>query len=144
MNPRETFIVGGKEYAAFKIPAFEANQIIMKLQRLVLPVLGGMTGGQSIADMDTKDAFAIISEKLDDSVMTDIVLPMFRLSQVASVEGKFKIDSSIAINKAFGDADGLADMYELIFEVLRFNFGSFFTKLADRFGNQSGSKAATE
>ena len=141
---RETFIIGGKEYSALKIPAFEANQIIMKLQRLILPVLGGMTGGQSIADLDTKDAFAIISEKLDDTVMTDIVLPMFKLSQVADVEGKFKIDTSTAINKAFGDADGLADMYELIFEVLRFNFGSFFTKLADRFGNLNAAPAATE
>jgi hypothetical protein len=141
---RETFVVGNKEYSAIKIPAFQANQIIMKLQRLVLPVLGGMTVGKSFSDMDTKDAFAIISEKLNESVMTDIVLPMFKLSQVADVGGNFKIDSDVAINKAFGTADNLADMYELIFEVLRFNFGSFFTSLADRFGNLNQPPAATE
>lgn len=134
---RESFIVGGKEYQATKIPAFDANSIILKLQRIILPVLGGMAVGKSLADMDAKEAMQIISEKLDDSVMTDIIMPMFKLSRVACTsDGQaFELNSSTNFNKAFGDADGLADMYELIFLVLKYNFGAFFTSLAARFGS---------
>lgn len=143
---RESFIVGGKEYQASKIPAFEANGIILRLQRLVLPVLGGMAGGKSLADLDAKEAMEIISTKLDDAVMTDIVMPMFKLSRVActSESPAYELNSSTNFNKAFVDADGLADMYELIFLVLRYNFGAFFTKLAERFGAPaSGSPSLT-
>lgn len=136
---RQEFIIGGKAYAAHKIAAFAANGILMKLQKIILPALGGaMGGGKSLMDMNVNEALQIISEKLDESVMTDIILPMFVQSQVVDVEGNFKIDSAANINKAFGDADGLANMYELIFEVLRFNFGAFFTSLKDRFGSPNG------
>lgn len=140
---RESFFIGNKEFQASKIGAFKANSLILKIQKIVLPVLGGM-GGKNLGDMDTKDAFAIISEKLDESVMTDIILPMFQLSQVActSESPAFKIDSPTAFDKAFGDADGLADMYALIFEVLKFNFGAFFIKLRDHFGGESGKNQA--
>lgn len=137
---RETFIINGNEYNASKIAAFPANGIILKLQKLVLPVLGGMNQNQ-----DVREVFAVISEKLDESVMHDIVIPMFKLAQVSSKEHGCKIDSEQAINKVFGDADGLADMYELIFEVLKYNFAGFFTKLAGRFGLQAvGAPKLTE
>jgi len=137
---RETFVINGNEYYASKIAAFPANGIILKLQKLILPVLGGMNQNQ-----DVKDLFAVISEKLDETVMTDIILPMFRLAVVSSKEHDCKIDSDKAINKVFGDADGLADMYELIFEVLKYNFAGFFTKLAGRFGLQAaGAPKLTE
>lgn len=134
---RETFVINGREYQASKIAAFPANGIILKLQKLILPVLGGLNQNQDVMGMNVNDIFGIISEKLDESVMTDIVLPMFKLSQVSSAEHSCKIDSEQAINKVFGDADGLADMYELIFEVLKYNFSGFFTKLAGRFGLQA-------
>jgi len=136
---RETFIINNHEYAASKIAAFAANSIILKLQRLILPVLGEVAGGKDVMNMDVGAAFQIISSKLDDSVMSDIILPMFKLAQVASVTDNVKIDSPQAIDKVFADADGLADLYELIFEVLKYNFSSFFTKLMDRFGMQSGT-----
>lgn len=143
---REIFHIGDKEYAASKIPAFAANSIIMKLQKLILPVLGEMAGkGQSadVMDMDVKDAFKVISEKLDDSVMTEIILPMFKLSVTSSITDNCKIDSESAINKVFCDADGLADLYELIFEVLKYNFSGFFTNLAGRFGSKLGTPLVT-
>lgn len=138
---RQEFIIGGKTYAAHKIAAFAANGILMKLQKIILPALGSLAGGKSLMEMNVNEALQIISEKLDESVMTDIILPMFIQSQVVDVEGNFKIDSSANINKAFGDADGLANMYELIFEVMRFNFGAFFISLKDRFGSPSGALA---
>lgn len=140
---REKFIIGSNEYQASKIPAFEANEIIMKLQKLILPVIGEISAvakGQDLAEVDAQAAMRIISEKIDKSVMDDIVMPMFKLSRVActSADKAFELNSSVAFNQAFGDADGLPEMYELIFEVLRFNFGSFFTKLMDRFGAPAG------
>ena len=144
MAMRETFIIGDKEYAASKIAAFEANGIILKLQKLILPVLGGMAGGGNIMDMDVNEAFKTISEKLDESVMADIVMPMFKLAQVASVTDNIKIDSPQAINKVFNDADGLADLYTLIFDVLKFNFSGFFSKMGALIGGKSGTPKAME
>lgn len=148
MAQRESIFIKDKEYAASKIPAFAANGIILKLQKLVLPVIGELAGdGKAKVDvmnMDVSAAFQIISEKLDDSVMTEIVLPMFKLAQVASITDNCKIDSAMAIDKVFQDADGLADFYELIFEVLKFNFGAFFSSLAARFGGKSGDRPAME
>lgn len=145
MAQREPIYIKDKEYAASKIPAFAANGIILKLQKLVLPVIGEVAGGgKDVMNMDVSAAFQIISEKLDDSVMTDIVLPMFKLAQVASITDNCKIDSAMAIDKVFQDADGLADLYELIFEVLKFNFGAFFSSLAARFGGKGGGLPAME
>lgn len=144
---RETFIIGNKEYAASKIAAFAANGILLKLQKLILPVLGEIAGDEksqaNIMDMDVGAAFQVISSKLDESVMTDIVLPMFKLAQVACTTDNIKIDSPQSIDKVFSDADGLADMYELIFEVLKFNFAGFFSSLAARFGGKSGDQPVT-
>jgi len=143
MAQREPIFIGDKEYSASKIAAFAANGIILKLQKLVLPVIGELAGdGKAKVDvmnMDVSAAFQIISEKLDDSVMNEIVLPMFKLSQVASITDNCKIDSAQAIDKVFQDADGLADFYTLIYEVLKFNFGNFFTQLMARFGSNGGT-----
>lgn len=141
---RESFIIGSREFAAHKIAAFEANSLILKIQKLVLPVLGGMAGNKSVMDMDVNSVFQVISEKLDDSVMTDIVLPMFQLAQVVCVSDNTKVVSKQDINKVFEDADGLADLYELIFEVMKYQFGDFFSRLMARFGSKDGSQKAKE
>ncbi len=142
---RETFLINKKQYQASKIAAFPANGIILKLQKLILPVLGNMKQSQNVMDMNITDVFGVLSEKLDESVMSEIILPMFKLSQVSSDEHGCKIDSEQAINKVFVDADGLADLYVLVFEVLKYNFSGFFTNLADRFGlRAAGEPKATE
>ncbi len=147
MATRESIFIKDKEYAASKIAAFAANGLILKIQKIVLPVIGELAGDGKqkvdVMNMDVSSAFQIISDKLDDTVMTDIVLPMFKLAQVACVTENIKIDSQ-AIDKVFQDADGLADLYELIFEVMKFNFGNFFSSLADRFGNSDGTRQVTE
>lgn len=142
---RETFIINNKEYAASKIAAFAANGIILKLQKLILPVLAESTGGKDAMEMDVGAMARLVSDRLDDSVISDIILPMFKLSQVACTTDEFKtkIDSEMAINKVFVDADGLADFYELIYEVLKFNFSGFFVQIAGRFGLQNGAAKAT-
>lgn len=140
---RETFIIGGKEFSAGKIAPFAANGIILKLKNIVLPLIGSLSGkGNNLLDMDLKDAFEVISQKLDDSTMTEIVMPMFKLAQVASVTDNIKIDSPQAIDKVF-TVDTLGDLYELIFEVLRYNFQPFFVSAMSRFGTKNGTQAAT-
>ena len=141
---RETFIIGSKEYAASKIPPFQANLILLKLKKIILPVLAsiaGNGGSQSIMDMDLTKAASVIADNLNESVMNEIVMPMFKLAQVASITDNIKIDSEINFNKVFADEDGLADFYELVFLVLKYNFGNFLSSLANRFGGNGGAAA---
>jgi len=142
---RESIIIGDKEYGVSKLGAFEANGIILKLQKLILPVIGEVAGGGSnVMNMDISKAFQIISQQLDESVMTDIILPTFKLAQVASITDNIKIDSSVNINKVFIDADGLADFYVLVFEVLKYNYGGFFQKMLAHFGDNAGIQKVVE
>ena len=133
---RKSEIIGQKEYAFYKIPAFQANAILLKLQKLVLPVIGEMTSGKGL-DMDMRQVADAVSAKLDDSVMSDIIMPMFKLANVASVTDNVKIDSPVNFDKVFS-VDELGDFYELVFEVLKYNYGNFFGSLAARFGSKSG------
>jgi hypothetical protein len=148
MAARESFIIGDREFAASKMGAFAANGILLKLQKIIVPIIGELAGDGKktvdIMDMDIKNVFEILSSKLDESVMTDIILPMFKLAQVASVTDNVKIDSALAIDKVFQDADGLADLYQLIFDVLKFNFAVFFSKMASNFSGKSGGQPAME
>lgn len=140
---RHIEIINNKEYAMSKIPAFAANGILLKLQKIVLPVIGGLAGtGQvkSVMDMDVNSAFKTISENIDQSVVDQIIFPMFKLSQVSSVTDNVKIDSEQNFNKVFS-VDDLGDFYELVYLVLKFNFGNFFQGLMARFGNNDGNQA---
>jgi len=74
---RETFIINNKEYAASKIAAFAANGIILKLQKLILPVLAESAGNKDVMDMDISAMARLVSERLDESVVNDIILPMY-------------------------------------------------------------------
>ena len=139
-----TYIIGNKEFRAFKIAPFAANTIAMKLQKIILPVIGEMAGGGSVLDRDIGGALKALSQSLDEKTMTDIVLPMFKASGVVCMSDNVKVDSEGAINKVFVDADGLADFYELIYEVAMFNFQVFFTKLMARFGNVVTAPRATD
>lgn len=143
MSKRQSFFIGDpvREFQASKIAAFEANEIAIKLQKIILPAIGELQNG---LDSNAGALLKVVAEKLDDKIMTDIVLPTFVLAQVACVSDNCKIVSKQDINKVFVDADGLADMYELIFEVLKFEYQPFFTRLMGRFGNKDGSQKAME
>lgn len=137
---RQSEIIGQKEYAFYKIPAFQANSILLKLQKLVLPVIGEITGSKKGLDMDMREIADVVSAKLDDSVMAEIVMPMFKLANVISVTDNLKIDSQSNFDKVF-TVDELGDFYELVFLVLKYNYGNFFNSLAARFGNSAGTPA---
>ena len=133
----ERIIIGAEEYTAMKMNAFEANAILLRLNKVILPVVGGLTKGRqniNILDADLSEVAGIIAENLTEEVMTTIVLPMFKGSKVYSVEKKLFIDKEAAINVAF-TVDNLFDLYTLIWEVLKLNFEVFFRKAAASFGS---------
>jgi hypothetical protein len=140
----ERIIIGADEYTAMKMNAFEANAILLRLNKVVLPVIGGLTKGKSsvnLLDADLSEVAGIIAENLNEQVMADIVLPMFKGSRVYHVEKKLFIDKEAAINVAF-TVDNLFDLYVLIWEVLRLNFEVFFRKAAANFGSLTAALPA--
>ncbi len=136
----ETFIVGGREFTCLRMNPFAANTLLMRIQKIALPVIGSlMGGGKGLGDIDVKEAAQVISMNLDESVMASIVFPMFEGSKVYCVDNKRFIKGAADIDQCF-TVENLFDMYELIFEVARFQFGPFFGQLASRFGNLSASQ----
>ena len=96
-------------------------------------------GGKGLGDIDVKEAAKVISENLDESMIANIVIPMFKGCALSEVESKRKLDSETAINQAF-TVENLLDLYELIFEVGRFQFSPFLEQLKSRFGNLLDAK----
>jgi stage V sporulation protein SpoVS len=136
----ETIIVGGREYTCHHMNAFSANKLLMRIQKIVLPVIGGALGNeaQSIGDIDVSQAIAMVSEHLDESVLDNIVLPMFAEAKVYDVERKKFIRTGADIDVCF-TAETLVDFYELIWEVGRLQFGPFFAQIGERFGGLLGA-----
>lgn len=146
MTP-ETLIIGQSEYTAMKMNAFEANRILLRLNKIVLPVVGGLTkkggGAGNLLDADLSEVTGIIAENLTEEVMDTIVLPMFAQSRVFSKDKNVMIKDAMGINIAF-TADNLFELYELIWEVLKLNFAAFFRNAAANFGNLTAAAQASK
>ena len=131
---QETFIVGSREFTCVRMNAFAANKLLMRLQKIAVPVMGSlMGGGKGLGDIDVKEAAQVIAANLDESIMENIVLPLFAESKVFSTENKKFVKSGTDIDQCF-TTENLFDLYELIFEVARYQFGPFFASLVERFG----------
>ena len=130
---QETFIIGEKEYTCIRMNPFEANRILLRLQKVVLPVVGQMSGGSNLLDMDLKEAAVVLAQHLDESLMDTIVLPMLSESKVYSTSDKKFVRDAISINQVF-TTESLMDLYELIWFVGRFQFAPFFASVMQRFG----------
>ena len=140
---QETFIIGSREFTCVRMNAFAANKLLMRLQKIAMPVMGSLMGaGKGLGDIDVKEAAAAIAEHLDESLMDTIVLPMFAEAKVFSAENKKFVKSGTDIDQCF-TTENLFDLYQLIFEVARYQFGPFFASLAERFGSlTAGEKTA--
>jgi hypothetical protein len=131
---QETFVVGTREFTCVRMNAFAANKLLMRLQKIAVPVIGSLVGdGKGLGDIDVKEAAQVIAGNLDESIMDNIVLPLFAESRVYCVETKKFIKGGTDIDQCF-TTENLFDLYELIFEVARYQFGPFFASLVDRFG----------
>ena len=140
---QETFIIGSREFTCVRMNAFAANRLLMRLQKIAVPVMGSLMGaGKGLGDIDVKEAAAAIAEHLDETLMDTIVLPMFAEAKVFSAENKKFVKSGTDIDQCF-TTENLFDLYQLIFEVARYQFGPFFASLAERFGSlTAGEKKA--
>lgn len=140
---QETFIIGSREFTCVRMNAFAANKLLMRLQKIAVPVMGSLMGaGKGLGDIDVKEAAAAIAEHLDESLMDTIVLPMFAEAKVFSAEQKKFVKVGTDIDQCF-TTENLFDLYQLIFEVARYQFGPFFASLAERFGSlTAGEKKA--
>jgi hypothetical protein len=131
---QETFIVGSREFTCTRMNAFAANKLLIRLQKIVVPVMGTlMSAGKGIGDIDVKEAAQVIAANLDESIMDNVIFPLFMESKVYCAEGKKFIKTSTDIDQCF-TADNLFDLYELIFEVVKYQFSPFFVSLVERFG----------
>ena len=140
---QETFIIGSREFTCARMNAFAANKILMRIQKIAVPVMGSLMGaGKGLGDIDVKEAAQAIAEHLDETLMDTIVLPMFAEAKVFSAEQKKFVKSGTDIDQCF-TTENLFDLYQLIFEVARYQFGPFFASLAERFGSltDGGKKA---
>lgn len=140
---QETFIIGSREFTCVRMNAFAANKLLMRLQKIAVPVMGSLMGaGKGLGDIDVKEAAAAIAEHLDETLMDTIVLPMFAEAKVFSAENKKFVKSGTDIDQCF-TTENLFDLYQLIFEVARYQFSPFFASLAERFGSlTAGEKTA--
>jgi hypothetical protein len=140
---QETFIIGSREFTCARMNAFAANKILMRIQKIAVPVMGSLMGaGKGLGDIDVKEAAQAIAEHLDETLMDTIVLPMFAEAKVFSAEQKKFVKSGTDIDQCF-TTENLFDLYQLIFEVARYQFGPFFGSLAERFGSLTeGAKKA--
>lgn len=137
---QQTFIIGGREFTCSPMNAFAANTILLRLQKIAVPLIGAIASSgksENLMDMDVKEAAAMLSEHLNESVFKDIVMPMFNEAKVFSCENKKFLKASVDIDQCF-TVENLFDLYELIFEVGRFQFSPFFATLASRFGSLTG------
>lgn len=131
----ETFIIGDREFTCQRMNAFAASKLQMRLQKVVVPVLGALVGsGKTIGDIDVAQAAATISEHLTEEMLETIVLPMFAEARVYANEPKRFVKSAADIDAVFS-AETLFDFYELIFEVGKYQFAPFFGAMAGRFGH---------
>lgn len=140
---QETFIIGSREFTCVRMNAFAANKLLMRLQKIAVPVMGSLMGaGKGLGDIDVKEAAAAIAERLDETLMDTIVLPMFSEAKVFSAEQKKFVKVGTDIDQCF-TTENLSDLYQLIFEVARYQFGPFFASLVERFGSlTAGEKKA--
>jgi hypothetical protein len=137
---QETFIIGSREFTCARMNAFAANKILMRIQKIAVPVMGSLMGaGKGLGDIDVKEAAQAIAEHLDETLMDTIVLPMFAEAKVFSAEQKKFVKSGTDIDQCF-TTENLFDLYQLIFEVARYQFGPFFGSLAERFGSLTAAE----
>lgn len=134
MSERITTIINNREYAFNQIGVFEKSKLFAKIQKIVVPAFAG--SGVKL-DSNATAIISALSERFTDDLLDDVVIPMFKLAQVASIEHQKKIDSPASVNACFDDMD---DFFTLVFEVAKENFLPSLKRLMENFGGSDGIK----
>ena len=134
----ETIVVNSAEYTALKMNAFDANKLLIRINKIVLPVMANMGKG---IDTDFSKISDVLVQNLNEEVMDSIIFPLLNFSKVYSAEKKMFIKDAASMNMCY-TVETLPDFYLLIWEVLKLNYESFFHKVAANFGDLTASLTA--
>ena len=130
---QQTVIIGNREFTFVAMNPFEANNLFLKVKKEISPLIGLVGGGGTAVSFG--GAIQLIAENTDETIMQKIVFPLFSESMVYCVEKKKFIKNGVDINQCF-TIHNMFDLYELIFEVARYQFGPFLQQMLARFGIQ--------
>lgn len=132
---QESFIVNNREFTCVQMNAFAANRLLMRLQKVAVPIIGAVAGsGKKLGDIDVTEAAKVIAENVDETIMDTIVMPLLTEARVYCADQQKFISKEMDVNQCF-TVENLFDFYVLVFEVARFQFGPFFGQLMGRFGS---------
>lgn len=134
---RETFIIRDKEFTCIPMMPFEANKILLRIQKIFLPAIGSFLSSkdlQNVFDMELESAAVMLAKNIDENIMADIIFPMFSACQLFCTTDNVKLDNPTKINQVF-TTKNLMDFYELIWLVFKYQFGPFFESLMSLIGN---------
>jgi len=136
--------VSGHQFHIRPFPAFKAANLSGELAQLAIPLLGAITAlpggsGENPLDRDFSEIATALSGAFD-SLSGDKVENLLKklLTQSGNIaidleDGSATVLTDDYVNEIF--CCDILGIYQLAFEVIRFNFGGFFKKL----GNLSGS-----
>lgn len=150
MSVKATKTIGGNTYYIRPFGAFKAARISGDISSVILPVIGSFTplvkalpkgAEDSIMDMDAEVVAPALAQGLSNINGSKVELLLKSLltdhgNVTVQLEGEKEaqmLTEDLADEVFCGD---IQDAFIVAFEVIKVNYGSFFTKLAPQFGNQ--------
>ncbi len=148
-------VIGDATFYIRPFPAFTGARISGELTSLLAPVLGGLgaiadqfkgtnlnteNGKVDIMNLDIDKALPALADSVStlsgdklERIMKNLLVNNQNISVVCAATGgnAQTLDMDLANEVFCGD---LQDMFILCYEVIKVNYGSFFTKLGTRFG----------
>lgn len=139
----ETVEINGREYTFHQIGVFDKATMFAALQKQFLPAMKDISPaeGEKVMDIPMTKIVGALSERFTPEVLKDLVLPMFKLAQVVSVEHGRKVDSQMAVNTCFDDMD---DFLALVLEVAKSNFLPSIKRVMQQYGFSGGDQPQME
>lgn len=110
--------IGNESFQFRQLTAFRTAQYMFKMKELLAKGFG------SGLDSNAANLMAIVDEK----TLNDVIFPIFRDCSVVCTSKKQKIEDSSGMDKVF-TAESLDEFFELVWEVLKFNFAPFIRKM---------------
>ena len=150
LDPKRVTI-GGIEYAIFPFGAFDAAAISGDLAKIVGPVLVGVLPLLDATDdanwSDLAPSLASVLTSLDGDNLQNLLRQLLIVKKNISCEYRDEEGQIVQKNLTVEVANelfvgNLDAMVELAVEVVKFNFGGFFTQMRTLFGKRKKSTGA--
>lgn len=143
--------IGDVNYAIYPFSAFRSAGIAGDLGRFIGPIVAGIlpfVGGdmdiETLLSADVDKLVPLVNaalSKLDSATVEKILMEL--LINEKNIACEYREDGRMVqaeLTKELADEmfiGGLPDMIKLAIEVVKFNYGNFFTGLADQSGSQA-------